>query len=127
MYSMTTYSTTFLKEIEELLLSQRQKIEDELNRFATRKSGTDFTSEFPDYGSKEDENAEEVATYETNLRLEETLESELRDIATALDKIKKGTYGICKYCGKTIAEDRLRARPTSGSCVECKKTITQEL
>lgn len=124
---MSNLPTDFLKEIEELLLTQKKKIEDELSQFATHKNGTDFQSEFPDYGSKEDENAEEVATYETNLRLEETLESELRDIAAALEKIKKGSYGTCKYCGKTIAEDRLRARPTSGSCVECKKTITQEL
>lgn len=104
--------------MKEMLEEMKQKTEGELQKTVT--------SEFPEYGNKEDENAEEVATYETNLRLEETLQSELRDINKALTMIENKTYGVCKYCKKPIAEERLRARPTSGSCVECKKTITQE-
>lgn len=115
---MAHFSAAFLKEMKELLESAKAKIEHEL-------AGT-VTDEFPDYGAKEDENAEEMATYETNVRLEETLQSELRDIKKALATIEDKTYGVCKYCKKPITEDRLRARPTSGSCVECKKTITQE-
>ena len=77
-------------------------------------------------GDKEDENAEEVATYSTNLTLERTLEGNLRDVEKALDRIRKGTYGVCKYCNKEIDEKRLRARPASSSCIDCKKSFTQE-
>jgi DnaK suppressor protein len=115
---MAQFTAKFLKEMQGSLEAMKAKIEKELAKAAL--------SEFPDYGSKEDENAEEVATYETNKRLEETLSGELRDITKALSMIEKKTYGVCKYCKKPIAEERLRARPTSGSCVECKKTITQE-
>lgn len=115
---MAHFSAAFLKEMKTSLEEMKTKIEHELK-------GT-VTDEFPDYGTKEDENAEEMATYETNVRLEETLQGELRDIVKALSTIDDKTYGVCKYCKKPIAEERLRARPTSGSCVECKKTITQE-
>lgn len=124
---MTTYAQNFLDEVKQALIDRKKKIEEELSQFATRRDGSEFTTQFPDYGSKEDENAEEMATYETNLRLEETLEDELRDIDSALARLDKGDYGVCKYCKKAIAEDRLRARPTSSSCIECKKTITQEI
>ena len=35
--------------------------------------------------------------------------------------------GICKYCDQPIDEKRLRARPTSGACISCKKTLTDEV
>jgi DnaK suppressor protein len=55
------------------------------------------------------------------------LEDELNDTIKALKAIESGKYGICKYCGKPIDEKRLIARPTSSSCIECKKTLTQEI
>lgn len=121
------HSKEFVEEMKQTLLAHKTKIEGELSKFAVKKGDNEFESKFPDYGSKEDENAEEVATYETNLQLEATLEKELRDITNALKKIEAGTYGVCKYCEKDIPEARLKARPTSGSCVACKKTLTQEL
>ena len=85
-----------------------------------------YRSEFPDYGDKEDENAKEIAEYTDNLSIEYSLESTLRDINKALEKIKKGTYGKCSYCGQEIAEERLLARPASSSCVECKEKLSSQ-
>jgi DnaK suppressor protein len=51
----------------------------------------------------------------------------MRDIIESESRLAKGTYGICKYCNTPIDEQRLRARPTSSSCVACKKALTQEL
>lgn len=84
-------------------------------------------AQFTNLGDKDDENAEEVATYSTNLTLERTLEASLRDVERALERVASGSYGICKYCNKEIDEKRLRARPSSSSCIECKKSFTQEL
>ncbi len=118
-----------LKELEKQLLAEKERLTKELSEFAKRnpKNIEDWNAEFQNIGDKEDENAEEVNAFSTNLTLERTLEATLRDAEKALDKIKKGTYGICKYCNKEIDEKRLRARPSSGSCVECKKKFTQEL
>jgi len=118
----------FVNEMEEQLHSEEKRLRDELAEFSKQnpKNTDDFDAKFPSMGDKEDENAEEVATYSTNLTLERTLESSLRDVEKALERIKKGTYGTCKYCNKEIDEKRLRARPASSSCIECKKSFTQE-
>lgn len=118
-----------LKDLEKQLTAEKDRLEKELSEFAKQnpKNIQDWNAEFQNIGDKEDENAEEVNAFSTNLTLERTLESTLRDVEKALDKMKKGTYGICKYCNKEIDEKRLMARPSSGSCVECKKKFTQEL
>ncbi|MFA5127712.1 MAG: TraR/DksA C4-type zinc finger protein [Patescibacteria group bacterium] len=124
-----SFSKEFLDKIKNLLQEQKTKLESELGKF-TKKSAhvsDDFDTQFPEYGDKEDENAAEVAEYINNLPVEEGLEKTLRDVNKSLERIKKGTYGTCKYCKKPIEEKRLLVRPTSSACVECKKTITQEL
>ena len=81
---------------------------------------------FPEFGDKTDENAQEVGEYSTNLATEKVLESTLRDINNALDRIEKGTYGICKYCGRPINKKRLLARPVASACVECKTKLQSQ-
>ena len=117
-------SADFLEEIGHKLLGEKERLERELN--ILDKDNGPQGSVFPDYGDKEDENAAEVAEFEANMTIEQDLERSLRDIASALERVSNGTYGVCKYCQKPIDERRLRARPTSSSCVECKKTIVQE-
>jgi DnaK suppressor protein len=43
----------------------------------------------------------------------------LEQIASALERIKEGTYGICEECGKEIPEARLEAIPYAALCVRC--------
>ncbi len=123
------FSAEFIDKIKGMLMAEKTNLERDLNKFAKKNPHTveeDYTSAFPDYGDKDDENAAEVAEYETNLSIEQTLEKKLRDVNAALQKIVKGEYGICKHCGKPIEEKRLLARPDSGSHVECKEAITLE-
>lgn len=119
----------FLKEMELALLSEQKRLISELDEIATQnpKNKSEYDTAFQNLGDKEDENAEEVSTFSTNLSLERTLESALRDVEGALTRITKGSYGICKYCNKPIDEKRLHARPESSSCIECKKSFTQEI
>ncbi len=116
-----------LKTFEEKLLEEKKKLEEELSLFAKRNphNPTDFNADFPQLGDKEDENAAEVAEFSKDLTLERTLESSLRDVNKALQRIADGTYGTCKYCNKIIDEKRLMARPTSTSCIDCKKLFTE--
>ncbi|HBH17013.1 MAG TPA: hypothetical protein DDW92_02010 [Candidatus Veblenbacteria bacterium] len=113
----------FIKEMGQALLDTKQKLEKDLKGLSRHdvRSKQGFDAEFPDYGDKEDENAAEVATFTDNLALEHTLEGTLEDVNAALSRIAKGTYGQCRYCGKEIDQRRLRARPESSSCVNCKK------
>ncbi|MBU1126364.1 MAG: TraR/DksA C4-type zinc finger protein [Patescibacteria group bacterium] len=120
----------FIDEMRQKLEEEYKKLENELSQFAhrnTKTSGTDFDTKFPEYGDDEDENASEIADYSNNLSLERELEKALRDVESALKRLEKGIYTTCKYCESEISEARLRARPTSTSCIACKKTLTQEI
>jgi len=54
------------------------------------------------------------------LPIEFSLEKKLQDINLALEKIKKGKYGTCEDCKKTISIERLKAFPSAKSCEKCK-------
>ncbi len=125
----SAFSKEFLKEIKDILLEMKKNLEGELGEFTKKNPhvSDDYEAEFPNYGDEEDENAREVAQYTANKPVEITLEKSLRDVNKSLARIEDGTYGICKYCDKQIEEKRLRARPTSGACVDCKKTLTDEV
>jgi DnaK suppressor protein len=44
----------------------------------------------------------------------------LAKIGEALERIEKGTYGLCESCGEQIGLKRLEARPVTSMCIECK-------
>lgn len=122
----------FFEDMKTALAVEKTKLENELNGLAHRKprpaeDGQAFAVQYENFGESEDENASGVAQYSDNLSLEQELESALKDVESAMKAVENGTYGVCKYCKQDIAEDRLRARPTSTSCIACKKTLTQEL
>ena len=122
--------STLIQKAKLWLEEEKKRLETELSRFSHRNlksTETNFEANFPNLGDKEDENASEVAQFSDNLSLEDELEKALRDVTSALSQIEKGEYGVCKYCHQTIDERRLIARPTSSSCLQCKKTLTQEV
>lgn len=41
-------------------------------------------------------------------------------IKAALEKIDENTFGICEVCGEEISEKRLKARPVTTLCINCK-------
>ncbi len=120
----------FIAKMKESMDAEKARLESELSKFAhrnTKAADTDYDADFPNIGDKEDENASEVAQFSDNLSLEDELEKALRDVEAALERYNEGKYGICKYCQQDIDERRLEARPTSSSCIQCKKTLTQEV
>ena len=123
------FDKEFLATIKNLLEENKILIQNELGNITSKDMGskTDVDKAFPKYGDEEDDNAREVADYTTNKPLEITFDKTLVDINKALERLSKGTYGICKYCDQPIAEKRLLARPTSSACVSCKKTLTDEV
>jgi RNA polymerase-binding protein DksA len=40
-------------------------------------------------------------------------------VRVALDRVEKGTYGLCVGCGAEISEERLVALPFADHCVAC--------
>jgi DnaK suppressor protein len=119
-------SSTFLKEIGHLLQEEQMRIEKELANFSHRDPAK-AEEQMSDAGADEGESAERIAQLGDDLSLEEELTKAIKDIESARKALDKGEYGMCKYCKQPIDEARLRIRPTSTSCVACKRTLTQEM
>ncbi|MEV4704452.1 TraR/DksA C4-type zinc finger protein [Actinoplanes sp. NPDC049316] len=41
------------------------------------------------------------------------------EVDDALNRVEAGTYGVCEKCGRSIAEERLTARPFARFCISC--------
>ena len=79
-----------------------------------KNSGTDRLSDTADIASNmiEDEIVMSIAQGEAK---------EIEQIDNALEKIKKGKYGNCENCGKSINKQRLMAIPFVKLCIKCKE------
>lgn len=114
-----------IEKIKKDLLVRKEQLIKDLEDITGGENGSNKVK-FPEYGSKSDENAQEIGDYTTNLATEKVLESALRDIDTSLDRIEKGVYGICKYCNEPIGKKRMLARPVASACVKCKTKLQSQ-
>jgi DnaK suppressor protein len=70
----------------------------------------------PDLGDQ----ASAVTDQNFLLRLKEREQRLLKKIDEALDRMANGTFGVCESCGGEISIKRLKARPVTTLCIECK-------
>lgn len=113
--------TVPLQEFKRLLLEEQKKLEETLAQFGTRdpQHPENWDPTYPDLNPKEtdaEEGADETEQFDANIGIATRLEERLRDITRALERIEKGTYGVCEKDGKEIDEERLRAYPAARSC-----------
>jgi len=111
---------TFIEKMKTVLESEKQRLEEELSRFAkpTEKQG-DYETTYEDIGRNREDNALESEVYGEHVALEETLESRLDQVLKALDRIRSGSYGTCISCGNDIEPARLEANPEAEMCIDC--------
>jgi DnaK suppressor protein len=66
----------------------------------------------------------DIASADTNknmlLRIRERESRLISKIRQALQRISDGDYGICEQCGDDIPINRLKARPVTTQCIDCK-------
>ena len=65
----------------------------------------------------------EEAQHKGDSTLEDLTDSErrlIRKIQAAIQRLDEGTYGICEDCGEDISIPRLKARPVTKLCINCK-------
>jgi DnaK suppressor protein len=55
------------------------------------------------------------------LRLRDRERKLLKKINDSLNRIEKGSFGVCNLCGEDIGEMRLNARPMAMLCIKCKE------
>ncbi len=54
------------------------------------------------------------------LRIRDRERKLITKIEDALHRIDDGSFGVCGECGEHIGPERLRARPVTTLCIECK-------
>jgi len=106
-----------------LLEAEKKKIEEDLAPIARRNPDApqDWDVKYPDMNvmtAAPEEVADQEEEFENRASLQIGLESQLRDINDALERIKDGTYGVCAGGGEPIEETRLKANPASRNCTK---------
>lgn len=103
-------------EIRKLLEEQRDEIlalSEEI--ISQGRMGTDGTN-FPDMSDQ----ATAEQDQSLNMRMRGREQKLLVKIEEALERIANGTYGKCEECEQEISFERLKARPVTTLCIECK-------
>ncbi len=54
------------------------------------------------------------------LRIRDREHKLIKKIKEALGRIENDTYGVCESCGEDISIKRLKARPVTTQCIDCK-------
>jgi RNA polymerase-binding transcription factor len=63
----------------------------------------------------------DTAQDEISSQLAEVESRELTSIETALERMRKGDYGLCESCGEAIPLARLQALPYATTCIQCQR------
>jgi DnaK suppressor protein len=74
------------------------------------------------YGNHLADTASDTFEEEKAVALEAHLTGLLNQVEAALDRMERGTYGICEQCGRPIAPERLEALPYATTCLDCAST-----
>ncbi|MFH1611800.1 MAG: TraR/DksA C4-type zinc finger protein [bacterium] len=114
------------KRLKDKLEQEKKRLTKDLKFFAKKdpKIKGNWRTKFPSLGvsrSLEDSASEEVEEYAKLLPIEHTLETRLKDIDSALEKIKQGKYGKCENCGEDIKIERMLVNPEANICIKCSK------
>jgi len=111
--------TTNFKQLRSHLESEQKRLLGELEQLKANIRPTEVRREGSPFGKREEE-ATESFEFEKRLAVEKQIRDHLAEVAHALSKFEKGTYGLCDSCSQPIAPDRLEALPQASLCVNCK-------
>jgi len=104
-------------KIEEFRLILQEQL-DTLLRDAekTVSEMTDEKTNFPDPTDRA--SLESDRNFE--LRIRDRERKLILKIREAIERLDEGEFGICESCGEDISEARLKARPVTTLCIDCK-------
>ncbi len=104
-----------LERFREILLEQKMQIIAHARQMVAGEVHVD-SDDFPD----EIDNAVSEASLAFTGRMRERERGLLVKIERSLERIERASYGECESCGEEIGLERLRARPVTDFCIDCK-------
>lgn len=105
---------THLEEHRKILHEQLETLLRDAGRTVTEM--TDEKTNFPDPTDRA--SLESDRNFE--LRIRDRERKLILKIREALERIDAGEFGVCESCGEDISAARLKARPVTTLCIDCK-------
>jgi DnaK suppressor protein len=109
------FTSPRMQSLSTMLTRKGAEILEQIKRAREATADTDRTS-FAEVGDLVSASVEKEKAFEYG----EAGVNALREIRSALRKLKEGTYGLCELCGKPIGLKRLEVMPYARLCVKCK-------
>ncbi len=109
---------TKIEFFKNILLDEIRVLREEAGK--TVSEMTSDTTNFPDPNDR----ATQESDRNFELRIRDRERRLINKIKEALERLEDGTFGICEVCEEEISEARLKARPVTTLCIDCK--IEQE-
>lgn len=103
----TEYFRAVLHEEMKSLLGEAGKTVTEMNTDAAN---------FPDPTDR----ATQESDRNFELRIRDRERKLMNKVKEALERLDRGEFGICEECGENISDARLKARPVTTLCIDCK-------
>ena len=109
------------KHFKDLLTKELRTIEGELGTIGRKNPESPSGWEAVDTDDEKDhaeegDTAEDIEQYEYNSAEANQLETQLKEVKDALEKIEDDSYGVCEVCNEPIELDRLEANPSARTC-----------
>ncbi len=119
------YSKSKLKKFQEQIVEKMGSVSEEVDTLregigsATNKQGgvtpdAIYSLHMADAGTDSHEQ-------EKNFMLMNRGSDYFKSLEIALERIREGSFGICKICLDLIPEERMMAVPSATKCVDCKE------
>ena len=105
-----------LKWFRKELNLRREELLDDALRTVAGMNDSDSKENFPDPADRASLESDRSAI----LRIRDRERKLIAKIDAALERIEDGTYGRCEDCGEPIGVERLKARPVTTLCIDCK-------
>jgi DnaK suppressor protein len=115
----TSSASAKYPDIRQDLERQRAAILSETGEVLTHRENPEALPDVSDQASAEVDQG-------FSMRIRDRERKLLKKIDEALERLNTDSYGICEGCGGEIPYKRLKARPVTTLCIECKTLQEQE-
>lgn len=109
-----------LEYFRNILTEEKKTLLEEADKTVTEM--TSDSSNFPDPTDR----ATQESDRNFELRIRDRERKLINKINDALDRIDKGEFGVCEECGEDIGDARLKVRPVTTLCINCKMEAEQK-
>ena len=124
MAKQVSYSKLKLEKFKKNIESKLQKISDDMNDLKDNmetKSSSSAGSQESVYSVHMAEAGTDSYEREKGFQLMNRESDYYKFLNKALERIKDGSFGVCKVCNSLIPEERMMEVPNATKCVRCKE------